>query len=255
MSSCGCNQSTCGCCDGTKTMTPAVTSNRSGLKKLRYRVGTHGEFLESMKARLSNMTVDAAGADGQTVETFRPLTGLTTRESSDPSIALLDGWATVGDVLTFYQERIANEGYLRTATERRSVLELARLAGYALRPGVASTVYVAYTLDDNQVDPVEIPAGARSQSIPAPGEQPQSFETVENVLARREEATEWVMAQANVRSVECQAERISLGFSGSQEEQADLLEGLFAQGFRVSVCEERKSSFEDILISVAEENL
>lgn len=186
MSSCGCNQSTCGCCDGTKTMTPAVTSNRSGLKKLRYRVGTHGEFLESMKARLSNMTVDAAGADGQTVETFRPLTGLTTRESSDPSIALLDGWATVGDVLTFYQERIANEGYLRTATERRSVLELARLAGYALRPGVASTVYVAYTLDDNQVDPVEIPAGARSQSIPAPGEQPQSFETVENVLARRE---------------------------------------------------------------------
>jgi ABC-2 type transport system ATP-binding protein len=75
------------------------------------------------------------------------------------------------------------------------------------------------------------------------------------VLARREEATAWVMAQANVRSVECQAERISLGFSGSQEEQANLLEGLFAQGFRVSVCEEKKSSFEDILISVAEENL
>ena len=46
-------------------------------------------------------------------------------------IALLDAWATVGDVLTFYQERIANEGYLRTATERRSVLELARLVGYA----------------------------------------------------------------------------------------------------------------------------
>ncbi len=34
--------------------------------------------------------------------------------------------AALADVLTFYQERIANEGYLRTATERRSILELAR---------------------------------------------------------------------------------------------------------------------------------
>ncbi|MEO8663272.1 MAG: putative baseplate assembly protein, partial [Bryobacteraceae bacterium] len=186
MSSCGCNQSTCGCCEGVKIATPAATTNRPGLTALHYRAGIHGEFFESMKARLSTMTVDAPGADGQTIETFRPLTGLTTREPSDTSIALLDGWATVGDVLTFYQERIANEGYLRTATERRSVLELARLTGYALRPGVASTVYVAYTVDDNQVDPVEIPIGSRSQSVPAPGEQPQSFETAEKVVARRE---------------------------------------------------------------------
>ena len=185
--SCGCTTSTCGCCEGTKRWTPADTSNRPGLKELRYRVGTHGEFFESMKARLATMTVDSPGTDGETVETLRPLTGLTTRDQSDPSMALLDGWATVGDVLTFYQERIANEGYLRTATERRSVLELARLVGYALRPGVASTVYLAYTLDDNQADPVEIPIGSRSQSIPGPGEFPQSFETAEKIVAR----TEW----------------------------------------------------------------
>lgn len=185
--SCGCTTSTCGCCEGTKRWTPADTFNRPSLKELRYRVGTHGEFFESMKARLATMTVDDPGTDGETVETIRPLTGLTTRDPSDPSMALLDGWATVGDVLTFYQERIANEGYLRTATERRSVLELARLVGYALRPGVASTVYLAYTLDDNQADPVEIPIGSRSQSIPGPGEFPQSFETTEKVVAR----TEW----------------------------------------------------------------
>ena len=59
------------------------------------------------------------------------------RDDDDFSIALLDAWATVADVLTFYQERIANEAYLRTATERLSVLELARLIGYQLRPGVA----------------------------------------------------------------------------------------------------------------------
>ena len=44
-------------------------------------------------------------------------------------------------MLTFYQERIANEAYLRTATERVSLLELARLIDYELRPGVAASTY------------------------------------------------------------------------------------------------------------------
>ncbi|HEX8777158.1 MAG TPA: putative baseplate assembly protein [Rhodanobacter sp.] len=111
--------------------------------------------------------------------------GLTTRTASDPAIAFLDAWATVADVLTFYQERIANEGYLRTATERRSVLELARLVDYRLRPGVAASVYLAYTIEQNAA-PVTIPAGARAQSVPAPGEQMQTFETAEPLDARYE---------------------------------------------------------------------
>lgn len=183
---CGCNSPSCGCCEGTRKITPVSTANRPGLDQLTYRIGTHGEFFETMKARLGNMVVVATGPDGQTFETFYPLQDLTTRQTTDPAIALLDGWATVGDVLTFYQERIANEGYLRTATERRSILELARLVGYKLRPGVAATVYLAYTLDDNQIEPVEIPAGARSQSVPNPGETAQSFETSESLIARRE---------------------------------------------------------------------
>jgi hypothetical protein len=157
---------------------------------LNYRVGTHGAFLETMKARLTTMTVDALAADGITLETFTPLLGLTTRDTGDFSIALLDGWATVADVLTFYQERIANEGYLRTAAERRSILELARLVGYTLRPGVAATVYLAYTIDeDRSVTPPKpvittIPVGSRSQSVPGPGELPQSFETSDPLEAR-----------------------------------------------------------------------
>src|SRR5260370_38375997 len=174
---CGCTRETCGCCEGIQILTPQSTVNRPGLSSLNYRVGTHGAFLETMKARLSTMTVDAPGADGITLETFAPLLGLTTRDTGDFSIGLLDSWATVADVLTFYQERIANEGYLRTATERRSILELARLIRYALRPGVAATVYLAYTIDENQTTPAQVPIGARAQSIPVPGELPQSFET------------------------------------------------------------------------------
>jgi len=183
---CGCDTMPCGCCDGVQQLTPADETNRPGLSALRYRVGTHAQFLETMKARLSTIDVDGVGTDGQTPAVFRPLRGLTTRDSSDPSIALLDAWATVGDVLSFYQERIANENYLRTATERRSILELARLVGYRLRPGVAASTFFAYTIDDKQTAPLTIPAGSAAQSVPNPGEQPQTFESSEDVVTRPE---------------------------------------------------------------------
>jgi hypothetical protein len=181
---------TCGCCEGTRRWTPLNTANRPGLPALAYRVGTHAAFLETMKARLSSLYIDLPrdepDANGHLLDRIFPLRGLTTRASDDPAIALLDSWAVVGAVLTFYQERVANEGYLRTATERRSILELARLIDYRLRPGVSASVFLAYTLDDNATEPVEIPAGAKAQSVPDPGEDAQTFETSEPLEARRE---------------------------------------------------------------------
>jgi len=163
----------CGCCEGTRALTPVLTANRPGLDALRYRAGTHAMFFQTMVARLSSHELEHG---------LRPLQRLTTRATDDPAIALLDAWATVADVLTFYQERIANEGYLLTATERRSILELARLVGYRLRPGVAASVYLAFTLEKDFE--IEVPAGTRAQSIPEPGEQPQVFETDEPLAAR-----------------------------------------------------------------------
>jgi hypothetical protein len=179
----------CGCCDGITQITPIAIANRPGLNALVYRMATHATMLETMKVRLSSFYLDipkqTVGQDGRLeFERIYPLLALTTRAADDPAIALLDAWAIVGDVLTFYQERIANEGFLRTAVERRSILELARLIGYALRPGVAATVYLAYTLDSNFKDEVVIPVGARAQSVPGPGELPPSFETSEPLAAR-----------------------------------------------------------------------
>jgi predicted phage baseplate assembly protein len=174
--SCSC---TCGCCEGITIATPQPTANPPGQPALACRVGTHATFLETMIARLSAQDHPALAA-------------LKTRDPADPSLALLDGWALVADILTFYQERIANEGYLRTATQRRSVLELARLLGYQLRPGVASSVYLAYTLDEDRSQtppaPTEtlIAAGSRSQSVPGPGQSPQFFETSDDLDARSE---------------------------------------------------------------------
>src|SRR5262249_7478358 len=73
----------------------------------------------------------------------------------------------------------------RPAAERRAVLDLGRLVGYALRPGVAASVYLAYTLDKGAA-PVTIPSGAQANSVPAPGELMQTFETSEPLDARVE---------------------------------------------------------------------
>jgi hypothetical protein len=172
----------CGCCAGIQIITPESEINRPGLPALAYRAGTYATFFETMLARLSNLCIEAPSLDGSGTAAVFPLRPLTTRELSDPSIALLDAWAIVADVLTFYQERIANEGYLRTAVERRSVLELARLVGYRLRPGVASSVYLAFTVSNGFKG--DIPAGTRAQSIPGTGETPQFFETSDKLAAR-----------------------------------------------------------------------
>ncbi len=175
---------TCEGCKETERTTPLAIANRPGLNALRYRAGTHASFFETMQARLSNHVMGTPDRLHENSE-LRPLQALRTRSADDPAIAMLDAWATVADVLTFYQERIANEGYLRTATERRSILELGRLVGYNLRPGVAASVFLAFTVEDVGHE-VEIPAGTRAQSLPGPGELPQSFETSEKLIARPE---------------------------------------------------------------------
>jgi predicted phage baseplate assembly protein len=165
----------CGCCTGIETRTPAGILNRSGLSAIAYRVGTHGDFLASMLARLSSSDYPALG-------------GLRTRETNDYAIGVLDAFACAADVLTFYQERLANESYLRTAAERRSLVELARLTNYRLRPGVAAETWVAFTLDEAEGSPSQLvlDPGIQLQSVPGPNEVPQTFETVERIDARPE---------------------------------------------------------------------
>jgi predicted phage baseplate assembly protein len=156
----------CTSCAAGQLAGPLSTVNRPGLSALSYRVGNYATFFDTMKGQLSQAS----------------LAGLRTREASDPAIALLDAWAIVADVLTFYQERIANEGYLQTAVERRSVLELANLVGSSLRPGVSASVNIAYTLEQSSV--ATIPAGSRVQSLPAQDQLPQSFEISDDLPAR-----------------------------------------------------------------------
>jgi hypothetical protein len=169
----------CGCCAGLST--PEPVRNDAGLPALDYRVDTQPGFYARMLERLPLARTDATRPDAP-----RPLAKLLTRSSDDPTVAFIDACACVADVLTFYEERIANEGFLRTATERRSVLELARAIGYELKPGVAASVYLSFIVEDAPGAPgvCTLAAGTPVQSVPGQGKFPQVFETSNELTAR-----------------------------------------------------------------------
>src|SRR5689334_11245690 len=158
----------CGCCSGINVQTPQREDNLPGLPAVAYRAGSWTTFKASMLARLSSADYPALAA-------------LKTRDSDDFSIALLDASSVMLDILTFYQERLANESYLRTATQLQSLTELARLIGYQPVPGVGSSVYLSFTLQaapglatDPTTTTITIPKGTQVQSVPAEGQSPQT---------------------------------------------------------------------------------
>src|SRR5580692_5104647 len=63
----------------------------------------------------------------------------TDQSPSDLGSLLVDLFAYMGDVVLYYQDRLANESFLQTAVERRSVLNTLRLVGYELAPPVAAS--------------------------------------------------------------------------------------------------------------------
>ncbi|MCZ4312675.1 putative baseplate assembly protein [Comamonadaceae bacterium G21597-S1] len=164
----------CDCCAGVDAVTPQRIDNPPALSRIAHRMGHHGDFVASMQARLSSTDHPALAALG-------------TREASDFSLAIGDALACSLDVLGFYTERFAQEHYLRTATERLSVREMARLIGYELAPGVAASTHLAFTLQSTPgapTAPIVIPVGTRVQSVPGQDEKAQSFETVVATPAR-----------------------------------------------------------------------
>src|SRR5262245_39877802 len=181
---------TCGCCDGVEPSTPAAVDNRTGLSTIAYRIGEYARVRQCLFPGLASSA-------------YPERAKLRTRDPDDFTIGLLDAVACAADVLTFYQERIANESYLRTATERVSLQEMAKLIGYRLRPGVAAETWLAFALEPPKTPPpglppdpgafvtgiptaLTLPAGLKVQSIPGPDEKPQTFETVEEIAARPE---------------------------------------------------------------------
>jgi predicted phage baseplate assembly protein len=145
---------------------PRPIENRPGLDQIARRIGTYAEMRAHMLA-----AIDAAPA----------LARFTHRKPDDPAIALLEGAAIVGDILTFYQQLYGNEAYLRTAQWRDSVADLVKLLGYRLAPGLGGQARFALAAKGDR--PVAVPAGFAIQAQLEGAPKPATFETSEAVTA------------------------------------------------------------------------
>jgi uncharacterized phage protein gp47/JayE len=62
----------------------------------------------------------------------------------DFGVALVEMFAYMGDILSYYGDRISQEAYLPTATQRLSLLNIAQLLGYTVSNGVPATGTVTF---------------------------------------------------------------------------------------------------------------
>src|SRR3954453_21632734 len=72
---------------------------------------------------------------------------------------LLELFAHIGDILSYYQDRVANESFLGTARTRRSVIEHLRLIGYKLGTAVPAAARLSVSVPAAVNDKITINKG------------------------------------------------------------------------------------------------
>jgi hypothetical protein len=83
-------------------------------------------------------------------------------EGTDPAdfgVAMVEAFAHVGDLVNYYIDRVANENFLLTATQRQSLLDLASTYGYEVAGYRQATLSASFTNLDT--DDVFVPAGTQ----------------------------------------------------------------------------------------------
>ena len=72
---------------------------------------------------------------------------------------LLELFAHMGDILSYYQDRVANESFLGTAQERRSVIQHLRLIGYTLSTAAPASATLTLSVPATVTDVITIRRG------------------------------------------------------------------------------------------------
>jgi hypothetical protein len=150
-------------------------TNLPGLSQIAFCAGDFNSFRQALLTPL-------LAAPGQP-PLEQSLTAWQSGVGADPSVVdlavmMVEWWAYLADILTFYNERIANEDYLRTAALPETPAELIQLLGYRPRPAIGATGTLAALVTPSVLpgQTVTLPAGLQFQSKPGPGGAPQTFE-------------------------------------------------------------------------------
>ena len=152
---------------------PAPLNIDAGLDKLTRQMGTFSEFRRAMLHDILITEAEVIDNSNTLVKLF-PLSGWRARKKDDPGIMLLEMWAYICDCLSFYDEVLANESYIRTCDLKPDLRRLVGLLGYLPRPAVGSMVELAAIADGRLR--INLPAGTAFRSGAFNGNPPQVFE-------------------------------------------------------------------------------
>lgn len=83
----------------------------------------------------------------------------TNRDPSDLGIAILELFAHMADVLHYYVDRSASESFIATASQRDSVLKIAKMLGYTPTDTTPSTV--SLTFQNSTTNSIVVPAATQ----------------------------------------------------------------------------------------------
>lgn len=103
-------------------------------------------------------------------------------DPADFGVVLVEAFSYLGDVANYYIDRMANESFLATATQRESILAIAETYGYV--PSGYKNATVSVTFYNNSSSPVTIPAETRVSGEVVEGELVKTivFTTTQDVI-------------------------------------------------------------------------
>jgi hypothetical protein len=102
-----------------------------------------GSFLQSMRALIPEKLPEWTDYESE----------------ADFGNVLLQLFAHMGDILSYYQDRVANESFLGTAQERRSIIQHLRLIGYTLSTAAPASATLTLSVPTAATDVITIRRG------------------------------------------------------------------------------------------------
>lgn len=123
------------------------------------KLGDYATFKAEMLALIPRVVIDTGGG-----ALTRPLARLDRNVPTDPTLAMVDAFAAFADIISFYQDRVLNEGYLGTAIDYSSLALLGRSIGEMPGAYIGATAEIALFAQPGA--PVTVPAGAAIQANP-----------------------------------------------------------------------------------------
>jgi hypothetical protein len=162
-------------CDGAELPAP---TNLPELNAIAYRIGDFVSFRQAVLTPL----MQPATPQPLPLEQSLSVNGFPvwrTDGDGDLAVMIAEWFAYIADIVSFYNERIANEEYLRTAIAPGSVNNLIAILGYRPTPAFGARGQIAALLSPGPTfggAPINLPRGLQFQSKPTPGLAPQIFE-------------------------------------------------------------------------------